>query len=155
MVLPRKIFWIFALLSVLGAFGLAAEPASPPACGGVILGFDAHRQPILPTGEFYRNRPVVPPGKTLAYSFTIDRSVDPAYASYLLDLLNLVSGQIQNYYGPPPNPNLPITVKYDDPTHPGWFFYDASTNSILISSYPAGPYHHDDDGDGRIDEDHP
>jgi hypothetical protein len=152
---PQKIFWVFTLLSVLGASGLAAGPASPPACGGVILGFDAHRQPILPTGEFYRSRVVVPPGKITGYSFTIDSTtVDMAYAAYLLDLLNLVSGQIQHYSGPPPNPNLAITVKYDsDPAHQGWFFYDASTNSILITSYPAGPYHHDDDGDNRVDED--
>ncbi len=149
----HRISFVILLLGALGASAWAVEPASPPACGGVIIGFDAHRQPILPTAEFYRNRPVVPPGKITGYSFTIDSTtVDMAYASYLLDLLNLVAGQIQDYYGPPPNPNLSITVKYDD-TNPGWFFYDASTNSILISSYPGAPYHHDDDGDGRTDED--
>lgn len=152
--LRRRILWVILLLGALGASAAAAGPAGPPVCGGVILGFDAHRQPILPTAEFYRNRPVAPLGKVQGYSFSIDASVNPAYASYLLDLLNLVSGQIQNYYGPPPNPNLPIMVKFDnDPAHQGWFFYEASTNSILITSYPGRPYNYDDDGDDRTDED--
>lgn len=84
-------------------------------------------------------------------TINFDSSVDPTYYNYFIKLLNTVYPYIVHFYGNCPYEG-PINIKFD-PNQPDWFFYDKSTNTIIISAYPTTNYRVDNDGDGLIDED--
>ncbi len=129
----RAVFCILGLLSLLAghAIPVTADSADQFLCGGVVVGFTEEGEPIpqrLKMAEVPAT--ITPGGGTL--TFSVDESVDPAYAQYILDLFHTVYPVAVQLYGPPVR-SLHVVVHFDDST-PGWFWY--SSGRIIISSYP-------------------
>ncbi|MBC7265194.1 MAG: hypothetical protein H5T64_12685 [Chloroflexi bacterium] len=122
---------IFLSLLAGHAIPVTADSADQFLCGGVVAGFTEEREPI-PQRLQMAEVPVTvsPGGGTL--TFSVDESVDPAYAQYILDLLLTVYPVAVRLYGPPVR-SRHVVVHFDDST-PGWFWY--SNGRIIISSYP-------------------
>ena len=69
-------------------------------------------------------------------SWTIDSSVTTEYRSYILQLLTTAESAITLLYGPPSN-TITVTVVYDAANAgSGWYYYDYSTRSIILTGYP-------------------
>lgn len=132
----RAVFCTLVLLSLLAGYVTRATADQPGSadqflCGGVVAGFTEEGEPIpqrLKMAEALAA--ITTGGGTL--TFSVDESVDPAYAQYILDLLHTVYPVAVQLYGPPVR-SRHVVVHFDDST-PGWFWY--SSGRIVISSYP-------------------
>ncbi len=130
----KKTFFTFLLLFVIFSFPLYANLK----CGGIL------KNNIKSEIVFISN---IKDGPDIYF----DSSVNPFYYNYFTNLLNTVYPYIIHFYGNCPY-NTPLTIKYDS-QQVDWFFYDKSSNTIVISTYPTSNYNVDNDGDGRVDED--
>jgi hypothetical protein len=158
---------VFAVAIVLSSQSLAVirEKREQLICGGLNAGFDAQNHPILITeknigllqSKMRRGLPKI--SGEIQITLQTD-STTRSIKSYIDLMASAILPVIEDVYGSPFT-SATVTVSYDSTLFP-WFYYNPVEAKMVISALPGkasggtfspNPYQHDDDGDGKTDED--
>lgn len=160
----------FAVLAIIIIFytqslGQIKDRKGLPICGGLNAGFDNQNRPILITEKNIRllqskmRKGFLKISGETEITLQTD-STTQSIKSYIDSMASTMLPVIEDVYGSPFTSAV-VIVTYDSTKFP-WFYYNPVEGRMIISALPGevsggifspNPYQHDDDGDGKIDED--